>query len=90
MSPAIDVAQVELVLLTDGWHDVAEFRLGRLRWLRGVDGATWKEPGSIVVACPVTAILAVKWKAERRRETTTPRQERAGAPERRARGSLSD
>ncbi len=45
MSPAIDVAQVELELLTDGWHDVAEFRLGRLRWLRGeeIDGATWKE-----------------------------------------------
>jgi len=84
---SIDFDKTDDVLLADGaWHHVSEFALGS-RWLGGanVQTATWKESGSIVM-CPVTSILAVRWKEHRGGMT---RQERAGAPQRTAKGSLS-
>jgi len=76
MSLAIDVNKVDMVLLLDGWHEVADDSLdldayeyareGRILLeggsVRGVPtiGATWKEPDGSCVACPITAILAVK------------------------------
>ena len=77
MSLAIDVDKVEMVLLADGWHEVAagSFDLDAYEYMHegrtlleggrvaGVPttGATWTEPGGAVAACPITAILAVKW-----------------------------
>jgi hypothetical protein len=50
MSLALDVSRVEQVLLMDGWHRVAIPSMG----------GRWTEPDGSEVACPVTAILAVK------------------------------
>ena len=77
MTLAIDVDKVEMVLLADGWHEVAgasfalaayEYRHEGRELLKGGQvtgvpstGATWMEPGGAIVACPITAILAVKW-----------------------------
>ena len=75
MSLALDVSRVEQVLLMDGWHRVANasFELDAYEFIH--DGRTvlagqptiipsmggrWSEPDGSVVACPVTAILAVK------------------------------
>lgn len=76
MSLAIDVDRVEQVLLADGWHRVAKqsFALDAYEFIhdgRAVlsggqvtlvpsTGARWTEPDDSVVACPVTAILALK------------------------------
>ncbi len=77
MSLAIDVNRVDQVLLADGWHRVANrsFDLDAYEFMhedRAVltggqvslvpsTGATWAEADGSVVACPLTAILAVKW-----------------------------
>ena len=77
MSLAIDVDIIERVLLSDGWHEVADasFRLDSYEYVHGGRavlsagqvhgltsiGAQWKEPSGTVVACPITAILAVMW-----------------------------
>ena len=75
MSLALDVSRVEQVLLMDGWHRVANasFELDAYEFIH--DGRTvlagqpaiipsvggrWTEPDGSEVACPVTAILAVK------------------------------
>jgi hypothetical protein len=73
MSLAIDVDTVEMVLLADGWHEVAEasfdidayeYRHDRHTLVSGgAAGARWKEPSGAVVVCPLTAVLAVKWNA---------------------------
>ncbi len=76
MSLAIDVDRVDQVLLADGWHHVADhsFDLDAYEFMhdgRAVlaggqvslvpsTGARWTEPDGSVVACPMTAILAVK------------------------------
>ena len=76
MSLAIDVDTVVQVLLADGWHTVANasFSLDSYEYVlddnvlvgggqvAGVPstGALWKEPDGGLVACPLTAILAVK------------------------------
>ena len=77
MSLAIDVDKVEKVLLADGWHEVADASFGLDSYeyvhrdqivlgggkVAGVPslGAIWKERDGSVVACPFTAILAVRW-----------------------------
>jgi hypothetical protein len=76
MSLAIDVNTVDMVLLLDGWHEVAEssFDLdsyeyadeGRMLLEGGMvagvptTGATWREPDGSIIACPITSILATK------------------------------
>ncbi len=75
MSLALDVSRVEQVLLMDGWHRVANasFELDAYEFIhdgRAVlagqptlipsMGGRWTEPDGSEVACPVTAILAVK------------------------------
>ena len=75
MSLALDVSRVEQVLLTDGWHRVAHasFELDAYEFIHDARtvlaghptlipsvGGRWTEPDGSVVACPVTAILAVK------------------------------
>ena len=80
MSLAVDVGKVEQVLLADGWHRVAHqsFDLDAYEFLhdghlamgggpvRGVPstGAKWTEQDGSVVVCPVTAVLAVKYKVK--------------------------
>jgi uncharacterized protein (DUF1684 family) len=67
MSLALDVSRVEQVLLMDGWHRVANasfIHAGRTvlasqPTLIPSMGGRWTEPDGSVVACPVTAILAV-------------------------------
>jgi hypothetical protein len=77
MSLAIDVDIIEKVLLADGWHEVADasFEIDSYEYVhRGqavlsagaipgliAMGAQWKEPSGTVIACPITAILAVMW-----------------------------
>ncbi len=75
MTLAIDVAQVESVLLPDGkWHQVSDFNLDAYEFkeaenfiVKGgqVDGvpstgARWTEHGRLVF-CQLTAILAVRY-----------------------------
>ena len=75
MSLALDVSRVEQVLLMDGWHRVANasFELDAYEFIHAGRtiiagqptiipsmGGRWTEPDGSVVACPVTAILAVK------------------------------
>jgi len=76
MSLAIDINKVDMVLLVDGWHEVANasFDLDAYEYahedrtlLEGgsipglpTTGATWTEPDGTVIACPVTSILATK------------------------------
>jgi len=76
MSLEIDVNKVSMVLLLDGWHEVAgaSFDLDAYEYANedrtllesgsvpGVPttGATWREPDGTVIACPVTSILATK------------------------------
>ncbi len=76
MSLALDVSRVEQVLLMDGWHRVANasFELDAYEFIHAAGrtiiagqptlipsmGGRWTEPDGSVVACPVTAILAVK------------------------------
>lgn len=71
----IDIDKVQRVLLNDGWHAVkdASFLVGNYGFVRGqtvivnaiaIKGtashwARWTEPEGTVVACPLTAILAV-------------------------------
>ena len=66
-----------VLLADDGWHEVADssFNLDAYKYMEkkravlkggqvpGVPstGATWKERSGAIVACPITAILAVKW-----------------------------
>jgi hypothetical protein len=77
MSLAIDVDIIERVLLADGWHEVADasFEIDAYEYVhRGqavlsagsipgliAMGAQWKEASGTVIACPITAILAVMW-----------------------------
>jgi hypothetical protein len=79
MSLSIDIQKVASVLLADGWHQVVlgSFELGGYDFIRQnavvltgatthglpATGARWKEAGDVVVACPVTAILAVRLSA---------------------------
>jgi hypothetical protein len=72
----IDVDQVEGVLLADGWHTVAnstfeldayEFQWQGRACLRGGNetllpalGARWEEADGARIACPATAVLAVR------------------------------
>jgi hypothetical protein len=105
MSLNIDVDKVEAVLLVDGWHRVVKgtFELDAYEYsdqgntvlsggnVQGVPstGATWKE-GDSIIACPVTAILAVKWKGPAEPKPTKPQAQRAAGPAlQRARGSLT-
>jgi hypothetical protein len=71
MSLDMDVNTVERVLLADGWHKVENnsFDLAKFEFMRDgrsplegapSPGATWRETGGIRIACPLTAILAVK------------------------------
>jgi hypothetical protein len=76
MSLHIEVDKVDAVLLADGWHpvdgrsfnlDSYEFHHEDTDLLRGgavpgvpSTGATWREPDGTRIACPLTAILAVK------------------------------
>jgi hypothetical protein len=75
MSLALDLSRVEQVLLMDGWRRVANasFELDAYEFIRDGRavlagqptlipsiGGRWTEPDGSVVACPVTAILAVK------------------------------
>ena len=85
MSLAIDVDTVTHVLLADGWHKVekASFALDAYEYLyqgemvlaggqvAGVPstGAEWTEAKGIHIACPVTAILAVKIKLTKKKTT---------------------
>jgi len=77
MSLAIDVDIIEKVLLSDGWHEVADasFQVDTYEYVHGGRvvlsagqaqgltsiGAQWREPSGTMVACPITAILAVMW-----------------------------
>ena len=77
MSLAIDVDIIEKVLLSDGWHEVADgsFQVDAYEYSHGgravlsagqvpgltSTGAQWREPSGTMVACPITAILAVMW-----------------------------
>jgi hypothetical protein len=77
MSLAIDVDIIEKVLLADGWHEVADasFQVDTYEYVHGgravlsagqvegltSSGAQWREPSGTIVACPITAILAVMW-----------------------------
>jgi hypothetical protein len=79
MSLSIDIQKIASVLLADGWHQVVlgsleldgyDFMRQNAIVLTGAvtnglpaTGARWKEAGDVVVACPVTAILAVKLSA---------------------------
>jgi hypothetical protein len=106
MSLNIDVDKVEAVLLADGWHRVSKGTFGLDAYeyvdkgdtvlpsgrVEGVPstGAMWKD-GDTIVACPVTAILAVRWKAPA--EPKPPKQQTqrfAGPATRRAGGSLRE
>lgn len=76
MSLSISVDKVKQVLLADGWHKVIDgsFDLDAYEFLwndevlvgggsvQGVPstGAKWKEEDGSYIACPLTAILAVK------------------------------
>jgi hypothetical protein len=71
---AIDMENVAEVLLVDGWHRVSEasFTLDSYALRRGgngeevpITGASWKERDGSVIYCPMSAVLAVKTKAER-------------------------
>ncbi len=78
MSFSIDVKNVTQVLLVDGWHlvksnsftvDTYDYVEGRNALLRGAaaqpsTGAQWQELDGSFMACPLGAILAVKWKAK--------------------------
>ena len=77
MSLDIDVEKVTGVLLADGWHNVTSksFILDAYEYSHAfhgggqsgvcATGASWKEAGgSVVLYCPLTAILAVKTKGE--------------------------
>jgi hypothetical protein len=80
MSLDIEVGNVDQVLLADGWHRVANqsfdldsyefFHDGRTLMgggqVHGVPstGATWTERDGNVIVCPVTAVLAVKYKVK--------------------------
>ena len=77
MSLAIDVDIIEKVLLSDGWHEVADgsFQVDAYEYIHGgravlsagqaqgltSTGAQRREPSGTMVACPITAILAVMW-----------------------------
>lgn len=77
MSLAIVTDKVEGVLLADKWHDVkpGSFTVDAYEFIEGgktvlaggqvqgitSTGAKWTEPTGTVVACPLTAVLAVKW-----------------------------
>ena len=77
MSLAIDVDIIEKVLLSDGWHEVAggSVQVDAYEYIRGgravlpagqvhgltPTGAQWREPSGSMVACPITAVLAVMW-----------------------------
>jgi hypothetical protein len=79
MSLAIEVGLVSHVLLADGWHAVHgnSFDLDSYEYhdrerpvlaggsVGGVPstGATWKESDGTTMACPMTAVLAVKIRA---------------------------
>ena len=81
MSLHIDTKKVEAVLLADGWHQVQArtFRMDSYQYVEGerevpsggsgvpFTGGTWMEPNGTVVACPVTAILAVRWSVAKAR-----------------------
>ena len=77
MSLFIDIDCIAEVLLADGWHKVSEksFGLGCYEFhhqqklvLRGgvagvaATGAIWQEPDGTSVACPLTAVLAVRFR----------------------------
>jgi hypothetical protein len=84
MSLAIDVNKIDMVLLVDGWHEVANasFDLDAYEYahedrtlLEGgstpslpTTGATWRELDGNIVACPITTVLAVKWNTRPRSE----------------------
>ena len=71
----IDIDNVERVLLTDGWHQIKDgsFLVGNYGFLRGqtiivnaiaIKGtashwARWTESEGKVLACPLTAVLAL-------------------------------
>jgi len=90
VSLAIDIDKVEGVLLADGWHDVdgASFTVDVYEFVQGEQllvgggqvagvpstGATWRERNGDVLACPLTAILAVRWKGEARGLSTAARE----------------
>lgn len=73
----VPVAAVAEVLLADGWHPVrpGSFRVGEYGFLSGeviVVGtadvrdapshwASWEEPDGRLVACPLTAVQALRW-----------------------------
>ena len=85
MSLATDVDTVTQVLLADGWHKVkgASFATDAYEYMyqgeavlaggqvAGVPstGAEWTEPNGTHIACPVTAILAVKIKPKKKAAT---------------------
>jgi predicted RNA binding protein YcfA (HicA-like mRNA interferase family) len=73
MSFAIPIEKVYEVLLTDGWHKVEQksFRVDSYEYTDGrrvivgghvvpTTGASWREVSGEQVACPLTAILAVR------------------------------
>lgn len=85
MSLAIDVDRVTHVLFADGWHKVkgTSFVMDAYEYIYqgelvlgggqavGVPstGAEWTEPNGAHIACPVNAILAVKFKPKKKATT---------------------
>jgi len=71
----IDIDKVQRLLLTDGWHQVKDgsFLVGNYGFVRGqtvivnaiaIKGSAshwvrWTEPEGKVLACPLTAVLAL-------------------------------
>jgi hypothetical protein len=95
MSLEIDVGKVEQVLLADGWHKVADHSLaldsyefvhkgqvllggGQVTGIPST-GAEWRELDGSICACPLTAVLAVKWKIRREPGATTKPQGKASS-----------
>jgi hypothetical protein len=77
MNLQIDVTAITFVLLSDGWHSVANnsFELSSFEFHKNGSGpvngngvvlpgagASWSEPEGTRVACPVTSILAFKFR----------------------------